>query len=88
MGICSDFANARNPCVHAGVQIGMAYVSPLLGESSCACSSGVQHLTAGLRISLGRLYHLVDRQVSRCCQGNATVSDYKGAQLAFRCVRA
>ncbi|KAF8553412.1 hypothetical protein OG21DRAFT_1497738 [Imleria badia] len=32
MGICNDFANAGNPCVHAGAQICMAYVSPVLAS--------------------------------------------------------
>ena len=34
MGICNDFVHAGSPRVVAGVQLGMAYVSPVLGESS------------------------------------------------------
>ncbi|KAN0075228.1 hypothetical protein V8E55_011251 [Tylopilus felleus] len=30
MGICNDFVHAGSPCVVAGVQLGMAYVSPVL----------------------------------------------------------
>ncbi|KAG6376049.1 hypothetical protein JVT61DRAFT_2017 [Boletus reticuloceps] len=37
-GICNDFANAGNPCVHAGVQLGMAYVTPLLALIGCIVS--------------------------------------------------
>ncbi|KAF8448072.1 hypothetical protein L210DRAFT_849203 [Boletus edulis BED1] len=37
-GICNNFANAGNPCVHAGVQLGMAYVTPLLALIGCIVS--------------------------------------------------
>lgn len=40
MGICNDFANATNPCVPAGVQLGMAYTSPVFGESPRAVVLG------------------------------------------------
>ena len=45
----------------AGVQLGMVYVSPVLGESRHARADlGSPKLMTGLRISFDRLYHLVD----------------------------
>lgn len=90
-GICNDFAHAVNPCVHAGMQIGMAYVASLLGESAHThfCGRAESKLTVDLvlRASPGRLHHFVDRQVSRRRQGDAAVPNYQGAQLAFRGLR-
>lgn len=34
VGLCNDFANAGSPCILAGVQLGMAYISSTFGESS------------------------------------------------------
>jgi hypothetical protein len=48
----------------------------------------MSELTTGLRASLDRLHHLVDRQVSGRRESDGTVSDYKGTQLAICSLRA
>ncbi|KAG8217420.1 hypothetical protein J3R82DRAFT_5562 [Butyriboletus roseoflavus] len=81
-GLCNDFAHTENPTVPAGVQLGMVYVSPVLGESYHA-RLRESKLTTSLRISFDRLYRLVDGQVPWRRASDAAVSDYKGTQLAL-----